>query len=73
MPADEKPSVFSIQEWCFAARISAPLFFKERRNGRGPRVAHVGRRLLVLESPCDYFARLALEAESAQTRVLATV
>ena len=62
--ADEKQAVYSIQEWCFASRISAPLFFKERRNGRGPRVAHVGRRLLVLESPVDYYARL--EAESVQ-------
>jgi hypothetical protein len=71
MSADEKTAVYSIQEWCFAGKISPALFFKERRNGRGPRIAHAGRRILVLESPRDYFDRIAQEAESVQPRVTA--
>jgi hypothetical protein len=69
MSADEKPAVFSIQEWCFASRISPALFFKEQRNGRGPRTANAGRRTLVLESPLDYYSRVAQEAEAAQSPV----
>jgi hypothetical protein len=65
MSADGKQAIYSIQEWCFASRISAPLFFKEKREGRGPRIAHVGRRTIVIESPCDYYSRIANEAESA--------
>jgi hypothetical protein len=72
MSADEKPAVFSIQEWCFASRISPALFFKEQRNGRGPRIARTGRRVLVLETPIDYYGRLAQEAETACERVAAT-
>jgi hypothetical protein len=49
--------VFTIAEWCQAAKISPALFYKEQRLGRGPRVAKVGRRTAIIESPFDYLAR----------------
>ncbi len=64
---------FSIGEWCNATRISQAMFFKQRRLGRGPKVAHIGRRAIVVESPREYFDRLGREAESAQPRALEAV
>jgi hypothetical protein len=51
--------VYSIAEWCIAAKISPGLYFKEKREGRGPRVAHTGRRAIVIESPREYYRRVA--------------
>lgn len=60
MPADDK-TVYSIAEWCIAAKISPALYFKEKREGRGPRVAHTGRRTIVIESPREYYGRIAAQ------------
>ena len=57
--------VFTIAEWCHAAKISPALLYKEQRLGRGPRVAKVGRRTTVIESPFDYLTRRESEAASA--------
>jgi hypothetical protein len=64
MVTDDK-TVYSIAEWCIAAKISPALYFKEKRGGRGPFVAHTGRRTIVIESPREYYGRITQEAESA--------
>jgi hypothetical protein len=64
MLVDEK-DVYSIAEWCVASKISTALYFKEKREGRGPRIAHTGRRTIVIESPREYYSRIAQDAESA--------
>lgn len=50
-PANQntKP-VFSVEEWCRAAGISESLYFKERREGRGPHAGNFGRRTVITES-----------------------
>jgi hypothetical protein len=63
--ADDDKTVYSIAEWCISAKISPALYFKEKREGRGPRVAHTGRRTIVIESPREYYSRIAQDAETA--------
>jgi hypothetical protein len=72
MYADDK-TVYSIAEWCIASKISPALYFKEKREGRGPRIAHTGRRTIVIESPREYYSRLAHDAERAQSQVAEAV
>jgi hypothetical protein len=72
MYADDK-TVYAIAEWCIASKISPALYFKEKREGRGPRVAHTGRRTIVIESPREYYSRIAQDAESAHQRVTEAV
>jgi hypothetical protein len=67
--AKEGETVWAINEWCVAARISPAFFFKRHRMGCGSRTASVGRRTIILESPHAYFTRIAREAEFAQPRV----
>jgi hypothetical protein len=55
----------TIREWCAAAKFSQALFFKLQRQGRGPKVAHVNKRVIVRESPPEYLNRCELEAASA--------
>jgi hypothetical protein len=55
----------TIREWCAAAKFSQALFFKLQRQGRGPKVAHVNKRVIVRESPPEYLNRRELEAVSA--------
>jgi hypothetical protein len=47
----------TIREWCAAAKISQALYFKIQRADRGPKVAQVGRRIIVRESPSEYLNR----------------
>jgi len=42
--------VFSVKQWCRAAGISESLYFKERREGRGPHAGNFGRRTIIAES-----------------------
>jgi hypothetical protein len=51
--------VFSVKQWCRDAGISESLYFKERREGRGPQAGHFGRRTIITEPPADYFNRMA--------------
>jgi len=62
-------NVWSIAEWCHGARVSPGFFYKEKRLGRGPRTADLGRRTLVIESPREYCERLAQEAAAARPQV----
>ncbi len=55
----------TIREWCAAAKFSQALFFKLQRQGRGPKVAHVNKRVIVRESPPEYLNRCELETASA--------
>ena len=57
----------TIREWCAAAKFSQALFFKLQRQGRGPKVAHVNKRVIVRESPPEYLNRCALEASVPRT------
>jgi hypothetical protein len=54
----------TIREWCVDAKVSQALFFKLQRQRRGPKVAHVNKRVIVRESPPEYFDRRELEAAS---------
>jgi len=58
---EDRPA-YTINEWCFEARVSVPLYFKEQREGRGPRVAHMGRRTIITESPRAFYIRREREA-----------
>jgi hypothetical protein len=60
---------FSIPEWCESAGFSTALYFKRQKKGLGPRVAHVGRRSIVIEPVAEYYKRLEQEAASAPQRV----
>jgi hypothetical protein len=55
----------TIKEWCAAAKFSQALYFKRRRQGLGPKVAHVNKRVIVVESPREYLNRCELETASA--------
>jgi hypothetical protein len=55
---DNDKAAYTINEWCFEARVSPALYFKEKREGRGPRVAHMGRRAIIVESPRAYYKRI---------------
>jgi hypothetical protein len=47
----------TIREWCAAAKFSQALFFKLQRQGHGPKVVHVNKRVIVRESPPEYLNR----------------
>jgi hypothetical protein len=49
----------TVEGWCKDATISLPLYFKLRREGRGPITGQAGRRTPVLESPVQYYRRMA--------------
>ena len=66
MKADEQDAI-SIPEFCVRNGISAALFFKLAREGRGPRVMRVGRRTLVTKEAAAAW-RLECEAASARRR-----
>jgi hypothetical protein len=55
----------TIKAWCSDAKFSEALYFKLQRKRIGPKVAHAGRRVIVIESPREYLDRLELEAASA--------
>jgi len=58
------PAAYSIAEFCKAHRISESMFFKLKKQGRGPREMHVGDRVLIsFEAAADW--RAAREAETA--------
>ena len=58
----------TIREWCAAAKFSQALFFKLQRQSRGPKVAHVNKRVIVRESPHEYFNRRELEETASAPR-----
>jgi hypothetical protein len=59
----DEQDAFSIPEFCLRNRISSALFFKLAREGRGPRVMHVGRRTLITREAAAAWRR-TLEASS---------
>ena len=69
---EDKPA-YTIPEWCLEAKVSVALYFKTQREGRGPRVAHMGRRAIIIESPRAFYRRLKLEAAPAEPRVTEAV
>ena len=71
MLTDENAAVYSIAEWCVASKISQAFYFKQKRKGRGPRIAHTGRRTLVIESPREYYSRIAQDADATQLPAVA--
>ena len=57
-------AVYSIGEFCTAHRISESMYFKLKKQRRGPREMHVGDRVLIsFEAAADW--RAAREAETA--------
>jgi hypothetical protein len=60
----DEQDAFSIPEFCLRNRISTALFFKLARQGRGPRVLHVGRRTLITKESAAAWRR-DLEAASS--------
>jgi predicted DNA-binding transcriptional regulator AlpA len=57
-------AAYSIQEWAKRHSVSVPLFYKLQREGRGPRVIHIGRRTPIsVEADAQW--RKDREAESA--------
>jgi hypothetical protein len=77
---DYEPQVISRKDFCIRNKISDCTFFKLQREGRGPRVMHVGRTIRITleaerdwraarEQPSDAEARLLKrEAEARQRR-----
>ena len=45
--APTQPTAFTIDEFCAAHRLSPEMYFKLKRNGRGPREMQVGRRRMI--------------------------
>jgi hypothetical protein len=62
---DDKTAVYSINEWCVAGKVSPAFYFKQKRKGQGPRIAHTGRRTIVIESPREYYSRISHDADAA--------
>jgi hypothetical protein len=60
----EEKDAYSIQEWAKRHDVSVPLFYKLQREGRGPRVMHIGRRTLISAEAAAQWRR-EREAESA--------
>lgn len=62
-----------IPEWCAEAQFSTALYYKRKRQGLGPKEAHVGKRVVIIELPREYLSRCSeLEAASAP-RIAETV
>jgi hypothetical protein len=70
MSPDEQDA-FSIPEFCLRNRISTALFFKLARQGRGPRVFHVGRRTLITKESATAWRRTLEEASGPAIREVA--
>jgi len=66
VPLDIPVEGFPISKWCASAGVSAALYFKQRRAGRGPRFMKLGRRVVIVESPREYTARLEAERQAAE-------
>jgi hypothetical protein len=59
-----QPASYTIREFCEAHRIAPATYFILQREGTGPRVYRVGRKVLIsLEAAADW--RAQREAESA--------
>jgi hypothetical protein len=55
---------YSIKEFCRAYRISEALYFKMKREGKGPRELHVGGRVIIsIEAAANW--QREREAETA--------
>lgn len=54
----DSAGVYTIQEWCHAARVSQGSYFKAEREGRGPYKSNMGRRTLITETPLAYYQRM---------------
>jgi len=51
---------YTVNEFCARFNISRSLFYKERREGRGPKTMKIGRRRLISPEAADEY-RAGLE------------
>jgi len=59
-------AAFTIDEFCAAHRLSPDMYFKLRKNGRGPREMKVGtRRMISAEAAARWRRQCEREAVSA--------
>ena len=58
---DSSTSVFDIDRWCRDADCSRTWLHSEWAAGRGPKRVRAGGKVKVLESPREYFERVAHE------------
>ena len=50
MPTEEKDqAAWEIEEWCPEAKISPGMYYKQKREGRGPHTTKIGRRTIITE------------------------
>jgi hypothetical protein len=59
-------TAYSIKQWCAELGISEALFYKRQRGSLGPRVANVGARTIITETPREYLQRFAREIAPPQ-------
>jgi hypothetical protein len=66
-PPPAPPLALSIKQFCEAHNLSEAMFHKIRNAGQGPRLMHVGSRVLIsLEAAAEW--RKAREAETMARR-----
>ncbi|WP_429548593.1 hypothetical protein [Paraburkholderia youngii] len=59
MPAKNTPPVLTVEEFCGRYRIERSSFFRMRRDGCGPDVLQIRRRVLItLEAAREWEARM---------------
>jgi hypothetical protein len=64
--AEDSGNVFSAKRWCLGAEKSRSWLYNRWKNGGGPRFVKVGSDRVILESPQEYFRRVAKEQERAR-------
>jgi hypothetical protein len=63
-----EPTAYSIPEFCDAHRISRAHYFNLQKAGEGPRVMHVGARVIISrEAAADWRRQRELVAEREQS------
>ncbi|MGF6665302.1 hypothetical protein QF000_006970 [Paraburkholderia atlantica] len=64
--AESTPPVLTIEEFCERYRIERGLLFRMRRDGRGPDVLQLGRRVLItLEAAREWEVRMTRRGEAS--------
>lgn len=63
---DSATSVFDIDRWCRDADCSRTWLHGEWAAGRGPKRVRAGGKVKILESPREYFERVAREQGTDQ-------
>jgi hypothetical protein len=63
---DSSTAVYDIERWCRDSDCSRTWLHCEWAAGRGPKRVRAGGKVKILESPREYFERLARERDTEQ-------